>query len=59
MWLWKSEKTYVRKRWFCNPSTCICENGKYSRSVIGDSVIMCDEITGPTNTVPRKCYKKK
>ena len=25
-----------------NPSTCICENGKYLASIMDDSVITCD-----------------
>ena len=27
-----------------NPSTCICENGKYLASTMDDSVITCDEV---------------
>ena len=27
-----------------NPSTCICENSKYSKSIADISVIECDEI---------------
>ena len=33
------EKEYV---W--NPSTCICENGRYSASVMDESVITCEEV---------------
>ena len=29
-------------RW--NPGTCICENGKYLKSIAGTSVIVYDEI---------------
>ena len=32
------------KKYVWNPSTCICENGKYLTSVMDDSVIMCDEV---------------
>ena len=34
------EKDYVS-----NPATCNCENVKYIGSIMGDSVIMHDEIT--------------
>ena len=34
------EKDYVS-----NPATCNCENVKYIGSIMGDSVIMYDEIT--------------
>ena len=27
-----------------NPSTCICKNSKYLKSIAAISVIMCDEI---------------
>ena len=29
-------------------ATCICENGKYLASIMGDSVIMCDEFIEKT-----------
>ena len=29
---------------FRNPATCECRNGKYARSINGDSVITCDQI---------------
>ena len=53
-----------KKGW--NPRTCTCENGKDLESIIGDSVITCDEITevtknksasaktAPTKNVPTK-----
>ena len=41
-----SEKGY---NW--NPVTCICENGKYLASIIGDSVIVCDETIKETKSV--------
>ena len=37
-----------------NPSTRGCENGKNIESIIGDSVIMCNEIIEVTKTVPTK-----
>ena len=27
-----------------NPATCNCENGKYLACIVGDSMIICDEI---------------
>ena len=39
------EKDYI---W--NPSTCICEYGKYSVSIMDDSMITCDEIIEETVT---------
>ena len=41
------EKDYI---W--NIATCTCENGKYLANFIDDSVIMCDEITEETKTIP-------
>ena len=39
------EKIHVcEKDYVCNPSKCICENGKYLASIMDDSVIMCDVI---------------
>ena len=35
-------KSGITNPW--NPTTCTCENGKYLGSIIGDSVIACDEI---------------
>ena len=35
---------YVQKNHFCNPATCICENGKYLTSMMNNSAIMCDEV---------------
>ena len=34
-----------------NPSTCICENGKYLKSIADVSVIVCDEIINATDSV--------
>ena len=61
------ESKNVRKHRVCkkdyiwNPRTCSCENGKDLESIIGDSVITCDEIrevsknkNAPTKNVPTK-----
>ena len=34
-----------------NPSTCICENGKYLKSVTDDLKIVCNEIINITGSV--------
>ena len=54
-------KNYCRckKDYTCSPSTCICENSKYSKNIADTSVIACDEIicvmdiasTKMTNTI--------
>ena len=41
-----------------NPVTCNCENGKYLASVIGDSLIMCDDIIEETKTVTKRFNEK-
>ena len=55
------EKNYI---W--NPTTCICKNEQYLASIIGDSVITCDEIIDAkaksnnekTKTVPTNLNEK-
>ena len=58
-----------------NPSTCVCENSKYLKSIVDTSVTKCDEIiiaidnvsTKKTNTITTNlmstasinCHKKK
>ena len=42
-----------------NPSTCTSENRKYLESVIGDSVITCDEIIEMTRNIPAKAASTK
>ena len=39
----KSYRTY-EKYYRQNPSTCICENSKYLKSIADTSVLACDEI---------------
>ena len=34
-----------------DPSTCICENSSYLKSIVDDSVIVCDEIISVINGV--------
>ena len=33
-----------------NPSTCSCKNGKYSASILADSMIICNETTNAEET---------
>ena len=52
----KSKKTlcvYI-KDYTYNLSTCTCENGKHLENIIGDSLVICDEIIVITKTVPTK-----
>ena len=46
------EKHVYKKCYVQNPATCSCENGRYAKSIIDDSVIMCDEIIESPKTVP-------
>ena len=48
------KKHHMQRNYIRNPATCICENGKYLRSTIGDSVIMCNGIIKATKTVQTK-----
>ena len=40
-----------KKLYNWNRTTCICMNGKYLRSIIDNSVIMCDEIINTVRNV--------
>ena len=44
-----------RKDYSWNPSTCICQNGKYLKSITDTSVTVCvcDEIINGTDSVSR------
>ena len=49
-----------KKDYFWNSAKCSCKNGKYLRSIIGNSVVICDEIIEeirpiPTGTISTKC----
>ena len=60
----------VKKEYVWNPSTCICESGKYLPSIMDDSVITFDKVvepynedvkaksTGETKTIPTNFYEK-
>ena len=49
----------VKKDYIWNPATSSCENGKYVRSIIDDSVITGDEIIKETKTDPAKSTSTK
>ena len=61
----------AKKNYNCHPSTCICENSKYLKSIADNSVIKCDEIISAmdvesmkmTNTIPTNasinCHSEK
>ena len=34
----------MSKKYYWNPATCSCRNGRYLLSIIDDSVIVCDEF---------------
>ena len=40
--------TYI---YIWNSARCICENGKYLKTTIDDSVITCDEIIDATDSL--------
>ena len=46
------------KSFFWNSATCSCENGKYVGSIIGDSVVICNEIIEKTKNYSNKKYFK-
>ena len=61
--MWNCECKNCRmctKGYSWNPSTCLCENGKYLKSIADTLVSVCDEIinatdnvsTNVTNTIP-------
>ena len=43
-------KKVQKKQNCCNPSKCICENGKYFKSIVDESIIMCNEIISVRNS---------
>ena len=59
----KKAKYVKKKKYFWNPATCSCENGKYLPSTIDDSAITCDEIIGSydkeAKTIPKNFNEKK
>ena len=35
---------HAKKNYGWNSSTCICENSRYLKSIVDDSVVVCNEI---------------
>ena len=48
------EHCVCKNVYFWNPATSSCKNGKYARNIIGDSVVICDEIIDMTKPIPTK-----
>ena len=46
-----------KKDYSWDPSTCICENGKYLKSIADGSKIVFDEITNATDNVSKNVSK--
>ena len=55
---WKKNHVY-KKYYIWNPATYSCENRQYIASIVKNSVIMCDETTKETKTVPKKLFQQK
>ena len=47
------------KDYFWSSARCSSKNGKYLKSIIDDSVIMCDEIIEETETMKKATCKTK
>ena len=60
-WQCKNLKDHLvsEKGYFCNPAICNCENGKHAESIIGDSIVICNEIIDTAKTVLIKIYPTK
>lgn len=48
-----------KKGFAWNPARCACENGKYFKSIINDSVIRCNEIVKATKTISTNTFLLK
>ena len=55
----KKQENVCKRDYIWNPSTCICDNGKYLNCIVGDSVNTCDEFLEETKTVPTKTLATK
>ena len=40
-----------KKDYSRNPSACICENDRYLKSIVDDSVVVCNEFIGVMDSV--------
>ena len=48
------EHSVGKKGYFLNPAICSRKNGKYVRSIVSHSIVICDEIIEMAKTVPTK-----
>ena len=48
----KTKYRACKKNYSWNPSTCICENSKYLKHIVADSVIACDKVIYVMDIVP-------
>ena len=60
----QKEHRMCRKSYFWNPTACTCKNDKYAGSIIGDSVVICNEIieetkSTSTETIPTRSTSTK
>ena len=53
------EYRVCQKVYFWNSAMRNCENGKYARSVMVDSVIACDKIIAEAKNIPNKSTSTK
>ena len=57
MWIEKYRKCKKDYSWY--PTTYICENSKYLKSIAYDSKTVCEETMNATNSVSTNFYSKK
>ena len=50
---------YAKKVILWNPAICNCKNVKYAGSIIGDSVVICNEIIDTTESTSTKTAPAK
>ena len=55
----KIRRNVCEKKIIWNASTCTCENGKYSGSIIRDSVVTCDKVIEVSKIIPTKANPTK
>ena len=55
----KTQEKCVQEGYDWNYAICSCENGRYAESIIGNSVIRCDEIIKTTKSILTKTVPTK
>ena len=53
------EHSVSEKGYFWNPATCSSENGKYVGNIIGDSIVIWEEIIDTAQPIPTKSTSRK